>query len=62
VTVFFGVRAVAVAVFEIQTEVLDRLAPQLLDDARVDARRRLRREPDGRAQRGRITRVLVQNP
>ena len=37
VAVLFVVGAVAVAVLEVDAEVLDRLARQLVDDARVDA-------------------------
>ncbi len=62
VAVLFGVRAVAVAVLEVQPEVLDRLASQLLDHARMDARGRRRREAERGGERGRIGRVLVQGP
>jgi hypothetical protein len=37
VAVLFGIGPIAVAVFEIQTKILDRLAPQLIAGAFVDA-------------------------
>ena len=62
VPVLFRVRPVAVAVLEIQPEVLDRLALQLLRHPRVDARRGGRREAEHRAERVRIRGVFVRAP
>jgi hypothetical protein len=61
-SIFLIVGAVAEAVFEIDPVVLDGLALQLLDDARMDGRSRRRVEPEGCAQRGRVRRVLVERP
>ena len=63
--VLFGVRTIAVAVLEIDAEVFDRLAPQLLDDrartcranAAVDA---VARSSSAGASVARVGRVLVE--
>ena len=65
VAVLLGVRAVAVAVLEVDSEVLDRLAAQLLCNSRADllceARPGLARvEPENPIERLRIRCVLVQ--
>src|SRR5207244_7559569 len=46
VAVFLGVGAIAVAVLEVDAEILDRLAPELLDDARVDEVRERTRQKE----------------
>ena len=60
VAVLLVVRAVAVAVLEVDAEVLDRLALQLLDDARVDRSARAAIEAERRGERRRVRRVLVE--
>ena len=63
VAVLLVIGPVAVAVLEVDAEVLDRLARQLVDDARVDAvgERRDRGRSPRRARRG-VGRVLVERP
>ena len=61
VAVLFGVGPVAVAVLEVDAEVLDRLAPQLVDDARANRWRGVAASrPSARAQASRRRRVLVE--
>ena len=61
VLVLLGVGAVAEAVLEVDPEILDRLARQLVDDARVDARARASASrPERRGERRRVGRVLLQ--
>ena len=66
VSVLFGVRPDAVAVLEVDPEVLDRLAAQLGDDARADrlgeAGRVVRQptEAKRRPKRRRVRRILVE--
>ena len=64
VAVLLGVGPVAVAVLEVDAEVLDRLAPQLVDDPRAHglgkARPRPARRPSAAAKRARVGRVLVE--
>ena len=61
VAVFLGVRAVAVAVLEIQPEVLDRLALQLFGHAGMDAGRRVRCEAEDGRERARIRRMFLEH-
>ena len=58
--IFLGVRTVAVAVLEVDAEILDRLARQLLADAGVDRRqRRMVADAERRAERRGVGRVVV---
>ncbi len=58
--ILLGVGAAPVPVLEIDAVVLDRLALQLLDDARVDPRSQRLREPDRGGEGVRVRRVLGQ--
>src|SRR6266571_702277 len=60
VLVLLGVRAVAVAVLEVDPVVLDGLALQLGHHARVDALTQLAREAQGLGQGGRVGPVLAE--
>src|SRR5205814_1973750 len=60
VSILFGISTVAVAVFEIDPEVLHRFAAQLLDDPLVDDVAVFRVDADGIAERGRIRREFIE--
>ena len=60
VLVLLVVGPIAEAVLEVDPEILDRLARQLVDDARVDALGERRIETERRRQRRRVRRVLLQ--
>ncbi len=57
-SVLFLIRTIAVTIFEVDAEILDRLPLQLFDDARVDDRRDRTRQPDRIRKRVRIRRMI----
>src|SRR2546429_543528 len=59
-SILFFVGAISEAVLEIDAEILDRLARQLVDDARVEAIGERAIDPDRVGQRRRIRRVVLQ--
>jgi hypothetical protein len=61
VAVFLGVRPVAVTIFEVEAEVLDRLAREFFPDPRVDAAGRGCGKVQGGGECGRVRRELVEN-